>query len=76
MRLYLPKGSCLTACILGVQFVTGQAMLFTLGRADGVAQGWFSAWLNIMGPDGWFRGWLKAKEEYTSTTRRNLGVIS
>lgn len=49
-------------------------MLFTLGRADGVSQGWFTAWFTVMGPDGWFPGWLKAKEQYTSTTRRNLGV--
>ena len=36
-------------------------MLVTLGRDDGVAQGWFSAWLRMMGPDGWFPGWLRAK---------------
>lgn len=36
-------------------------MLITLGRDDGVAQGWFSVWLRMMGPDGWFPGWLRAK---------------
>lgn len=48
-----------------MQFITGQAMLFTLGRSDGVEQGWFSMWLRMMGPDGWFHGWLKAKDQYT-----------
>ncbi len=27
------------------QFMTGQAMLFTLGRSDGVSQGWFAMWM-------------------------------
>ena len=57
-----------------VQFMTGQAMLFTLGRSDGVSQGWFSMWLRMMGADGWFAGWLKAKEQYTGKTRRDLGL--
>ena len=54
--------------------MTGQAMLFTLGRSDGVSQGWFSMWLSMMGADGWFAGWLKAKEQYTGKTRRDLGL--
>ena len=33
----------------------------TLGRDDGVAQGWFNMWLRMMGPEGWFPGWLRAK---------------
>ncbi len=49
-------------------------MLFTLGRSDGVSQGWFSTWLRMMGADGWFAGWLKAKEQYTGKTRRDLGL--
>jgi hypothetical protein len=54
--------------------MTGQAMLFTLGRSDAVSQSWFSIWLSVMGADGWFAGWLKAKEQYTGKTRRDLGL--
>ncbi len=28
----------------------------------------------MMGNDGWFAGWLKAKEQYTGKTRRDLGL--
>lgn len=33
----------------------------TLGRDDGVSQGWFNMWLRMMGEEGWFPGWLSAK---------------
>lgn len=57
---------------LVVQFITGQAMLFTLGRSDGEEQGWFSMWLRMMGPDGWFLAWLKAKDQYTGMLPASL----
>eukprot|EP00243_Klebsormidium_subtile_P013149 TRINITY_DN846_c0_g1_i2.p1 TRINITY_DN846_c0_g1~~TRINITY_DN846_c0_g1_i2.p1 ORF type:complete len:419 (+),score=66.90 TRINITY_DN846_c0_g1_i2:419-1675(+) len=58
----------------GFEFVTGEAMMFTLGRPDGVAHASLMARLKRMGRDGWFSGWLRAKEKYTVTTRQNLGV--
>ena len=132
-RLYIAALYALKALVPPcAQFMTGQAMLFTLGRSDGVSQGWFSTWLRcvmfcqamtcavatfvppsilmgmwllspkrhvehfhrnlnlmtpvlfrltrtltacrMMGNDGWFAGWLKAKEQYTGKTRRDLGL--
>lgn len=58
----------------GYEFISGSAMLVTLGRDDGVSQGWFDMWLRMMGEEGWFPGWLSAKAAFTKRSRSELGL--